>query len=53
MITDVICMKYNFTGYEPEPDFLMQELRKIPMFHDASYGADFYPDTEDRPLVLP
>lgn len=40
-----------FSAYSPEPNFLVPELRKLPIFHDPTYAAHF---TEDEPpLVMP
>ena len=41
-------------GYEPEPDFLMGQLKIMSIFNDTEYGKDGYsPAPVDRPLILP
>ena len=40
-----------FAVYSPEPNFLVPELKKLPMFHDPSFALS--PDHTEHPLVMP
>ncbi|ELU00500.1 hypothetical protein CAPTEDRAFT_186427 [Capitella teleta] len=40
-------------AYSPEPNFLVPELRKLPIFHDPSYAVHFSDDEKEQPLVMP
>ncbi|KAK2165000.1 hypothetical protein LSH36_56g02010 [Paralvinella palmiformis] len=39
--------------YKPEPNFLVPELRKQPLFHDPNFALLYSKDEFEQPLVLP
>ncbi|ELU00499.1 hypothetical protein CAPTEDRAFT_186426 [Capitella teleta] len=47
------CSDERFGAYSPEPNFLVPELRELPIFHDPSYAVHFSDDEKEQPLVMP
>ncbi|XP_060071945.1 L-asparaginase-like [Ylistrum balloti] len=49
-----IGMRTNRNGvYEPEADYLIPELKKLPIFHDKSYAEEQLMEEEKDLLVMP
>ena len=46
-----LILTFSFAVYSPEPNFLVPELKKLPMFHDPSFTLS--PDHTEHPLVMP
>ena len=45
---------FIFAVYIPEPNYLVEELRKLPIFHDPTYTVGHQVANEmDTPLVMP
>lgn len=42
-----------FSVYVPEPNYLVPELKKLPIFHDPGYAVQLSFDETSQPLVMP
>ncbi|XP_055327660.1 L-asparaginase-like [Paramacrobiotus metropolitanus] len=48
-----IGMCWKNGAYCPEPNFLVDAIKRYPHLHDSSYATVFTPDVDLQPLVLP
>ena len=53
-----ILILLDFAVYSPEPNYLVPQLRKLPMFNDPEYNMTGYNlpkefEESDKPLVMP